>query len=103
MVVKIKTLHEQVTDFIWGRPLDAMSKPQQLAITALRIIHLIIRDISEGQINLRAMGLVYTTLLAMVPLIAVSFSVLKGFGVHNQVEPLLLSLQIGRASCRERV
>ena len=66
MAVKIKALHEQVTDFIWGRPLDAMSKLQQLAITALRIIHLIIRDISEGQINLRAMGLVYTTLLAMV-------------------------------------
>ncbi|NNF97230.1 MAG: YihY family inner membrane protein, partial [Halobacteria archaeon] len=69
-----------------------MSKPQQLAITALRIGHLIMRDISEGQITLRAMGLVYTTLLAMVPLIAVSFSVLKGFGVHNQVEPLLLGL-----------
>ncbi|MGB6280374.1 MAG: YihY/virulence factor BrkB family protein, partial [Syntrophobacteria bacterium] len=32
-----------------------------------------------------------TTLLAMVPLLAVSFSVLKGFGVHNQIEPLLLN------------
>jgi len=92
MVMNIKSLNEQVTDFIWGRPLDAMPKPEQLAITALRIIHCIIRDISEGQVNLRAMGLVYTTLLAMVPLIAVSFSVLKGFGVHNQVEPMLLGL-----------
>ncbi|MDX1824260.1 MAG: YihY/virulence factor BrkB family protein, partial [Thiohalomonadales bacterium] len=42
--------------------------------------------------NMRAMGLVYTTLLAIVPLIAVSFSVLKGFGVHNQIEPALLNL-----------
>ena len=33
-----------------------------------------------------------TTLLSMVPLIAVSFSVLKGFGVHNQIEPMLLQL-----------
>jgi membrane protein len=35
------------------------------------------------------MGLVYTTLISIVPLLAVSFSVLKGFGVHNQLEPLL--------------
>jgi membrane protein len=38
------------------------------------------------------MSLVYTTLLSLVPLIAVSFSVLKAFGVHNQVEPLLFNL-----------
>jgi membrane protein len=37
-------------------------------------------------------GLVYTTLLSLVPLLAISFSVLKGFGAHNQVEPLLLNL-----------
>ena len=92
MTIKIRSLKEQVTDFIWNRPLDAMSKPEQAGITALRILNLIIRDVSQGQITLRAMGLVYTTLLAMVPLIAVSVSVLKGFGVHNQVEPVLLGL-----------
>ncbi|MDH3948319.1 MAG: YihY/virulence factor BrkB family protein [Gammaproteobacteria bacterium] len=92
MGFNIKSLDERVTDYIWDRPIDTMPKPEQLAITTLRIVHLIIRDISEGQVNLRAMGLVYTTLLAMVPLIAVSFSVLKGFGVHNQVEPMLLGL-----------
>jgi membrane protein len=37
------------------------------------------------------MGLVYTTLLSLVPLLAVGFSVLKGFGVHNQIEPMLQS------------
>lgn len=92
MTIKIRSLREQVTDFIWNRPLDAMSKPEQAGITALRILNLVIRDVSQGQITLRAMGLVYTTLLAMVPLIAVSVSVLKGFGVHNQVEPVLLGL-----------
>ena len=43
-------------------------------------------------LTLQAMSLVYTTLLSLVPLIAVSFSVLKGFGVHNQVEPMLSSV-----------
>lgn len=43
-------------------------------------------------ITLRAMSLVYTTLLAMVPLLAVSISVLKGFGVHDQLEPTLTGI-----------
>jgi membrane protein len=52
----------------------------------------VIRDLADGQLTLRAMSLVYTTLLSLVPLLAVSFSVLKGFGVHNKVEPMLLNL-----------
>jgi membrane protein len=35
---------------------------------------------------------VYTTLLSIVPLLALSFSVLKAFGVYNQVEPMLAGL-----------
>jgi len=57
-----------------------------------RIAYCAIRDLLEGQLTLRAMSLVYTTLLSMVPLLALSFSVLKAFGVHNKVEPLLFDL-----------
>jgi len=77
---------------IWESPLESRPPWQRGLINGLRIIQLLIRDLAEGQITLRAMGLVYTTLLSMVPLLAVSFSVLKGFGVHNQVRPLLLKL-----------
>ncbi len=50
------------------------------------------RELADGQLSLHAMSLVYTTLLSLVPLLAVSFSVLKAFGVHNQIEPLLSAL-----------
>ena len=36
------------------------------------------------------MSLVYSTLFALVPVVAVAFAVLKAFGCHHQIEPLLL-------------
>lgn len=62
--------------------------PLFLRVLPLALFH----DMQRGGINLRAMGLVYTTLLSLAPLLALSFSVLKGFGVHNQMEPVLLGL-----------
>lgn len=84
----LKTLFLQT---VWSNAKTERKGWQAGVITTLRITHLIIRDLLEGMITLRAMGLVYTTILALVPLLAVSFSVLKGFGVHNQIEPLLLN------------
>ncbi len=49
------------------------------------------KDLARGQLTLHAMSLVYTTLLSIVPLLALSFSVLKAFGVSNQIQPLLLN------------
>ncbi|MEM8843808.1 MAG: YhjD/YihY/BrkB family envelope integrity protein [Pseudomonadota bacterium] len=57
-----------------------------------RFVYLVVSDLTNGQLNLRAMSLVFTTILSFVPLIAVSFSVLKAFGVHDQVEPALMNL-----------
>lgn len=54
-----------------------------------RVLVAVVRDLVRGDITLHAMSLVYTTLLSLVPFLALSFSVLKGFGVHNQLEPIL--------------
>lgn len=61
-------------------------------IQTLRFTFIVISDLAKGDLNLRAMSLVFTTLLSLVPLIAVAFSVLKAFGVHNQIEPFLLGV-----------
>lgn len=43
-------------------------------------------------LSLQAMGLTYSTLLSLVPFLAVMFSVLKAFGVQNGLEPFLAQL-----------
>ena len=86
MLIRLKRYCESV---LWDPRFDAASAPVRGGIRVLRFVFALVRDAIEGQITLRAMGLVYTTLLAIVPLIALSFSILKGFGVHRQVQPLL--------------
>ena len=64
---------------------DEMPKVKGKLVILARGILAVWRDVSEGQLTLRAMSLSFTTLLSLVPLLALSFSVLKGFGVHNSM------------------
>ncbi|HWP58471.1 MAG TPA: YhjD/YihY/BrkB family envelope integrity protein [Candidatus Acidoferrales bacterium] len=43
-------------------------------------------------LSLQAMSLTYTTILSLVPFLAVMFSVLKAFGVQDFLEPFLLRI-----------
>lgn len=76
--------------FLWADRLDDLPPLRRRLVWVGRVIHALVRDLTQGYLSLEAMSLVYTTLLSLVPLLAVSFSVLKGFGVHNQLEPLLV-------------
>jgi membrane protein len=82
---------ENIHSRLWRDDLRTLYGWRRALTIAIRLLVVLARQLLHGQLNLRAMSLVYTTLLSVVPLLAVSFSVLKGFGVHNQIEPLLLS------------
>lgn len=81
-----------INSALWDIDLSTLPRWKAWLIHALRIAHNVIGDLADGQLTLRAMSLVYTTLLSIVPLLALSFSVLKGFGVHNQIEPILINM-----------
>ena len=83
------SLAQRLDDLLWNRRLADMPRWQARLVWLARLIYALQRDLTQGYLSLQAMSLVYTTLLSLVPLLAVSFSVLKGFGVHNQLEPLL--------------
>ena len=90
--MKITEIRSTIHKTLWALDLAEFPSWQAHIIRMLRILEATSRDISSGMTTLRAMSLVYTTLLSLVPLLAVSFSVLKGFGVHNQIEPMLLTV-----------
>jgi membrane protein len=81
-----------INSFIWDKDLGEAPWYEEFPIKILRFIYVALRDFREEQLTLRAMSLVYTTILSLVPLLAVSLSVLKAFGVHKDtVEPFLLN------------
>lgn len=81
---------QPLSHWLWSRDAMRGSRLQSFFVRALRIGIAVLRDLSDGHLSLRAMSLVYTTVIAIVPVIALSFSVLKGFGMHHRVEPAML-------------
>lgn len=87
----LKPVQKYFENLLWNPRIEGAPTAVRFVARMARFPFAILRDAAEGELTLRAMSMVYTTLLAIVPLIAFSFSVLKAFGFHNQVEPLLYS------------
>ncbi len=86
MFSELKTRLDRI---VWGDALYRYGLPGRIGAGVLRNLYAVVRDIVSGQLTLRSMSLVYTTLLSVVPLIAFGFSVLKGLGYHRQLQPYL--------------
>ena len=89
MIAKLQDTLEQL---VWGTALTKLGLPGRILVLVLRYVYAMLRDFFSGQLTMRAMSLVYTTLLSVVPLLAFSFAILKGFGVFNQLEPYLADM-----------
>ncbi len=82
-------LKNWIDSLIWGDRLQKYGLPGRIVVGVLRNAYAVLRDIVSGQLTLRAMSLVYTTLLSIVPLLALSFSALKSLGVDKDLEARL--------------
>lgn len=74
---------------LWTRDLATMSWFQRLGTQTLRLATAVGMEFRHRLLDARAAGLVFTTLLSLVPFLAVMFSVLKAFDVHHVIEPFL--------------
>ena len=92
MIAYFKKINDFFTKTLWYIDIRNISEFKSLLIRIIRLIYASAREFTKNDLNLRSMGLVYITIISLIPFLAVSFSVLKGFGVHNQLEPTLLNI-----------
>jgi membrane protein len=78
------------TEDLWSFESREVSRWQKFWLRQVQIVSLTVRDFYNDQCLLRASALTYTTLLSIVPLLALMVSVLKGLGAQNVLEPLIL-------------
>ena len=75
---------------LWRSDITTLPRWKADSIKLARVVYAVVRDVVEGRLALYAGSLVYTTILSLVPILALAFSILKGFGVHYRFEPLLM-------------
>lgn len=83
-------INRWVETTVWG-PVDPQ-KPwwTRWGQAFLRWQFILWQKFNDDLVPLRASALTYTTLLAIVPCFALIFSVLKGLGAHETLEPLIV-------------
>lgn len=90
MTQMVEKAREFLTRRLWNINPEDLGVAGRLVLKLVQICSLVVRDFYKDQCLLRASALTYTTLLSIVPLLALMFAVLKGFGVQNILEPLVL-------------
>ena len=88
----MSSIFSSLDDFLkktlWEIRENSTAKLRNLLVV-LRLLYKIGQEFLNGEITRRASSLVFTTLLTIVPVLAIAFSVLKAFGVHNMLGPVL--------------
>lgn len=89
---RLDEIRSAISAFLWQQDSSNLSLWRRTLVRSCQIFVAIVRDLIQGQLSLRAMSLVFTTVIGFFPLLALTFAVLKGLGVHNALEPTLLTL-----------
>lgn len=90
--LRLYALRDSARQFLWQQQLSELPLAKRFLLRSLQILVAVIRDLVHGQLSLRAMSLVFTTIIGLFPLLALSFAILQSLGVHNALEPTLLTL-----------
>jgi membrane protein len=80
---------------VWLVEVDKLPRLKSVFYKQLQLTLYVWREFWQDNSLLRASGLTYTTLLTLVPLLALMFALLKGLGVQKALEPFFLERLTG--------
>jgi len=84
-------LKKFIWEDLWRLDFTELTRTRKSFFKALQIFLLIGRGSIQNKVLLRASALTFSSLLALVPFFALAFSILKGMGVPQRLEPYVLT------------
>lgn len=97
----INQIRTFLTEDIWRVTEDEISKKRNILYNTIKIITLSIREFVQGRVINKASALTYSTLLAIIPILAILFAIARGFGLDNLLEEQLRTGLEGQALAAE--
>lgn len=90
---------------IWSKDLGSLAGWRDRAYAVSRMVYMVISGFLADHCIIRASALTFTTILAIVPLLAVAFSISKGFGLQNAefFRNFLLGVSAGRTEVVDKI
>ena len=99
----IKGIKAFLLDEIWRVTDDEVSKKRGMLYNAIKIVTLSIKEFAERRIVNMASALTYSTLLAIIPILAILFAIARGFGLANLLEEQFRTGLQGQALTAETI
>lgn len=91
MALQFDKMFNLDSEDVWATDVAGLPGLAGLKVRGIRFGVLLFEEFKRGMLDLHAKSLVYTTLLSLVPFLAVTFSVLTAFGASQDIEPILKS------------
>ncbi|UFS71607.1 YihY family inner membrane protein [Geomonas sp. RF6] len=76
--------------WLWQTDPETLGGYRGKLLRAVQVVVFIMQNFLTNSAPLRAAALTFTTLLSIVPLLALTFAVLKGLGAQNKLAPVIL-------------
>lgn len=75
-----------LVDGVWDIEMNSISRLRRLGVKAVRVVHLVVKGFIDNQCPLHASSLTFSTLMSVVPVLAVSLALARGFGAGENFE-----------------
>ncbi|ADU62421.1 MAG: YihY family inner membrane protein [Pseudodesulfovibrio sp.] len=102
---RARDLKRHFSEGIWMRNVSETPLVVRLWRSVSRLFYLVVFGFAKDQCIIRAAALTFTTILSIVPFLAVAFSISKGFGLQNTefIRTLVLKLTTGREEVADKI
>jgi membrane protein len=88
-------LRRFLAEDVWNPELSSLSGLRHLMVRTVRVGHLVMKGFREDDLPVHSAALTFSTLMSLVPLLAIAFAVLKGLGAAPEALGLIRDATTG--------